>query len=981
MPRATDPARSRRCGAPLKVAVAGALLAAGAHRVVRAVRTPQAGGARVLAALVPPRDARLRGERARRDPVDARLRGDAAAPARAGRAHAGSSCRSPRRRGSSPRAARAAPAATSPRSPSTTATRTTTRWRSRCSPRSASRPPSTSRPGFTGTRRAVRRTTGSSRPCASSRGAGCRPSRRASSRADAGPPRAAARGQAPAATLDRLIARLPAPGAPLGRRGARGAHGAVAGGPARRARASLDWDELRGARRRAGVDVGGHTVSHAVLAEPAARGGRGARSRAAATRSPSGSGGRRATSRTRTATTRPRSGERSREAGFETGSTTEDRENVRGVRPVRAAPQGAVGEHDARAARVQPGARDVQLRGGVRGAQAHARGRGREARSRARAGRAGGGGRAAGGVVEGGAIGDPGIHGGARRRAPRARGVARRGHPAPGPARARRGARVRPMLYSNPQFWWPWFERLRLAFVTAGLCGARGGRRTGSSPASASAWAAGPRRSSGPTSPSSPPRSPGPCPRATPASPIGEAWKMAVVFVAVQNVVDTRARLRRFLLVAALASLGPALGGIEVWRTGDALVDGFRTHWRGAVRRPEPARDGARRGPAVRALRRGDRAPAPEPGPLPRRRRRRSSTAVVLTHSRSGSIAAGVAVLLFLGARTGAARARAAVAAVALAVGLAAFAPETFWQRSATLANLEEDESVQGRENAWKVLGVDRRRAAAHRGRRRRVPPGLGALRAARGGGAPVHRAQHPARDRGRARRPRLRPLLRVLRVAPPAARGAPAQDPLVGVEARAIFAALAGLPRDRDGERLLAVLVPLLPVRVRGRGRAHRAARGRPSHGRRRDGSDEGARVPEPVPARRPGAADGDEHPDHGPDPVRAGGRLPARPTASSSPELAEAGFRPDRVRRRRVDAAPAHRARRRPASPASSGRTGSRLVHAQDLYTNTLGDDRGAARRRPGDRHARGPEPLVRRLQAAGARRGCRATPTACS
>jgi O-antigen ligase len=64
-----------------------------------------------------------------------------------------------------------------------------------------------------------------------------------------------------------------------------------------------------------------------------------------------------------------------------------------------------------------------------------------------------------------------------------------------------------------------------------------------------------------------------------------------------------------------------------------------------------------------------------------------------------------LAVLAFL-VRGRGGLARAAAAAVVLTAALAAFAPETFWQRNATLGNLEDDESVQGRENAWKVLGV-----------------------------------------------------------------------------------------------------------------------------------------------------------------------------------------------------------------------------------------------------------------------------------
>jgi O-antigen ligase len=185
---------------------------------------------------------------------------------------------------------------------------------------------------------------------------------------------------------------------------------------------------------------------------------------------------------------------------------------------------------------------------------------------------------------------------------------------------------------------------------------------------------------------------------------IGEAWKMAVIFVAVQNVVEGRARLRRFLLVAALASLGPALGAVEVWRSGDALVDGFRTHWRG------PYADPNRLSMALVAV-----LPFALHGALTARRRAVRAlfwgvaaaqvAAVVLTHSRSGSVAAGVAILLALVRGRGGA-ARAAVVGLALALGLGALAPETFWQRSSTLANLEGDESVQGRENAWKVLGV-----------------------------------------------------------------------------------------------------------------------------------------------------------------------------------------------------------------------------------------------------------------------------------
>jgi O-antigen ligase len=158
------------------------------------------------------------------------------------------------------------------------------------------------------------------------------------------------------------------------------------------------------------------------------------------------------------------------------------------------------------------------------------------------------------------------------------------------------------------------------------------------------------------------------------------------------------------MLVATLAALGPALGAIDTWRREDALIEGFRTHWRGFYGDPN------RLSMSLIAV-----LPFALYGALAARRRwarvafaavaAAQLGAIVLTHSRSGSIAAGLAVLLFLARGKGGAR-RAAIGAVALAAGLAAFAPATFWQRSRTLTALEEDESVQGRENAWKVLGV-----------------------------------------------------------------------------------------------------------------------------------------------------------------------------------------------------------------------------------------------------------------------------------
>jgi O-antigen ligase len=184
-----------------------------------------------------------------------------------------------------------------------------------------------------------------------------------------------------------------------------------------------------------------------------------------------------------------------------------------------------------------------------------------------------------------------------------------------------------------------------------------------------------------------------------------EAAKMAIVFVVVQNAVDGPRRLRRFMLVGTLAALGPALGAIDVWRNDDALIDGFRTHWRGAYADPN------RLAMALIAV-----MPFALYGAVTARRRwvrlvfaltlAAQLGAIVLTHSRSGFVAAGLALALFIFRGRTLTPPRKVAAAAAIALGMVLFAPATFWQRQATIASYETDVSVEGRENAWKVLGV-----------------------------------------------------------------------------------------------------------------------------------------------------------------------------------------------------------------------------------------------------------------------------------
>jgi putative inorganic carbon (HCO3(-)) transporter len=260
------------------------------------------------------------------------------------------------------------------------------------------------------------------------------------------------------------------------------------------------------------------------------------------------------------------------------------------------------------------------------------------------------------------------------------------------------------LLYSNPQYWWPWIERLRLAFVAMGVAGAAtfahrftsGDRlRLGGPPATllfaylafiplSLLWSLDPPATQ----------------RA-----VVDAAKLGIVYVVVLNALHGQKRLRTFLLVGGLASLGPALGGIWTWWRGEGLVEGYRAIWRGMFADPNRL---AMSLIAVMpfALYGLFTVKKPWHRALFALAVGANLTAVVLTHSRSGAVAAALAVMLFLFRGRGASLGRGLLFAGAMVIALAIFAPSSFWQRQATISDYEEDVSVEGRENAWKVLGV-----------------------------------------------------------------------------------------------------------------------------------------------------------------------------------------------------------------------------------------------------------------------------------
>ncbi len=257
-------------------------------------------------------------------------------------------------------------------------------------------------------------------------------------------------------------------------------------------------------------------------------------------------------------------------------------------------------------------------------------------------------------------------------------------------------------LYASPAFYWPVFEKARLGVLTSAVCAfavlmkriTSGERlRLGGGPAALLfAYAAiVPLSFTWTIS----------VPRTTEA--LSDTAKLMVLYVALLNALNTPRRVRTFLLVGALATLAPSIGSIQRWLADDNLIEGYRTAWRGNYADPNRLAMGI-----VLLL--------PASILLIRDARRlwlktallvsavATVTAIVLTHSRSGAIAMAIALLLtFL---RGERKARGVLLAATAAVALVALAPRSFWVRSESIADYQEDASFAGRERAYAMLRV-----------------------------------------------------------------------------------------------------------------------------------------------------------------------------------------------------------------------------------------------------------------------------------
>jgi O-antigen ligase len=180
-----------------------------------------------------------------------------------------------------------------------------------------------------------------------------------------------------------------------------------------------------------------------------------------------------------------------------------------------------------------------------------------------------------------------------------------------------------------------------------------------------------------------------------------ELLKLVAIYLTLVNVVSTPGRLRMMCIAMVLFSVVPSIGVIRWFLSGSPLVEGFRSRWVGVYSDPNHmAMDIGLIVPIAVSFAAG--------------RENRISLrmamvvsavlavcAIILSHSRGGflGLCAGLTVWMFIARR----RWKAFLVAAAFAIGLAIFAPSSFWQRTESLTTFREDPSALGRVYAWKV--------------------------------------------------------------------------------------------------------------------------------------------------------------------------------------------------------------------------------------------------------------------------------------
>lgn len=182
-----------------------------------------------------------------------------------------------------------------------------------------------------------------------------------------------------------------------------------------------------------------------------------------------------------------------------------------------------------------------------------------------------------------------------------------------------------------------------------------------------------------------------------------ELLKLTAIYITLVNVVTTPKRLMWVCGALVLGSIVTSYGVIDMHFTGTPkqLVDGYRAHWVEVY--ADPNRSAMNLAIVV-------------PLAVAFIARKETSwlwravcilavvvamVAIVFTFSRGGFI--GVAIAMGIWALREKKKMRSVLLGLALAVGLAVFAPKSFWERNETVADIHEDASAMGRVYAWQV--------------------------------------------------------------------------------------------------------------------------------------------------------------------------------------------------------------------------------------------------------------------------------------
>ncbi|WP_257456666.1 O-antigen ligase family protein [Archangium lipolyticum] len=182
-----------------------------------------------------------------------------------------------------------------------------------------------------------------------------------------------------------------------------------------------------------------------------------------------------------------------------------------------------------------------------------------------------------------------------------------------------------------------------------------------------------------------------------------ELLKLTAIYLTLVNVVTTPKRLAVLCGAVVLASIVTSHGVITTYLTGtpETLVEGYRAHWVEVYADPNrSAMNLALVVPlAVAFLARKEsgwvwRIACAVAVVL-------AVVAIVFTYSRGGFI--GLSVAMAIWAMREQRKLRSVMIGTALALGLAIFAPKSFWQRNETVATFHEDASAMGRVYAWQV--------------------------------------------------------------------------------------------------------------------------------------------------------------------------------------------------------------------------------------------------------------------------------------